>query len=113
MKVVLLNNDLRVYWKGRLVYLRNFLGSKKINLYAIELFGKGSPYSFDDYDNEEKWWTCMFPQNSAGELSKEDIRKGVFSTLDKINPDVVIASSIVFFAGALGIRWAKKNKKKF
>jgi glycosyltransferase involved in cell wall biosynthesis len=113
LKVLILNNDFRVYWKGRLVYLQRFLASQNISFYAIELFGNGSPYSFDTYDNNESWWTCLFPQNSSEELSKKDIEKALFLQLDKINPDIIIASSIVFYAGALGIRWAKKRKKKF
>jgi len=113
LKIAIINNDFRVYWKDRLNYLHQFLANQNSSFHAIEIFGKGSPYSFDSYDNEEKWWICLFPQNSAGELSKEDIKKRIFSALDEINPDVVIASSIVFFSGALGLRWAKKNKKKF
>ena len=113
MKVLILNNDFRVYWKGRLVYLQRFLTSKKISFYAVELFGNGSPYSFDAYDNNETWWTCLFPENSSDELSKTDIEKALFSALDKIEPDIIIASSIVFYAGALGMRWAKRHKKKF
>src|ERR1700743_1760698 len=109
----MLNYDFKVFWKGRLIYLHHFLATKDINFQAVELFGKGSAYSFDTYDNEEKWWTCLFPANSADEISKEDLKKVFFDTLDRLNPDIVIASSIVFFAGALGIRWAKKNKKKF
>jgi glycosyltransferase involved in cell wall biosynthesis len=113
MKVVMMNYDFKVFWKGRLIYLHHFLAAKYINFQAIELFGKGSAYSFDTYDNEENWWTCLFPNNNANEVSKKEMKKALFDKLDSINPDIIIASSIVFFAGALGIRWAKKNKKKF
>ncbi|MXV17408.1 glycosyltransferase family 4 protein [Hufsiella ginkgonis] len=113
MRVVLLNNDFRVYWKGRLGYFHQFLTSKGIDLHAIELFGKGSPYQFDTYNNKESWWTCLFPENSSDELSKKNIERTLFGALDNADPDVIIAPSIVFFAGALGLRWAKKNKKKF
>ena len=113
MKVLILHNDFRVYWKGRLVFLNQFLKSKKIDFYAIELFGKGSPYLFDTYTNEETWWTCLFPNNSFKDLTKKDIERALFAKLDEINPDVVVGGSIVFFAGALGIRWAKNNKRKF
>lgn len=113
MKVLILHNDFRVYWKGRLTFLNQFLKSQDIDLYAIELFGKGSPYAFDTYDNKENWWACLFPDNSVDDLSKKSIRKAIVSKLDEINPDIVIGGSIVFFAGALGIRWAKNNNKKF
>ena len=112
-KIIILNNDLRIFWKGRINYLHQFLASKDIELYALELFGKGSPYSFDSYTNDKTWWSCLFPDNDSGELSKKLIAHAVFTALDKIKPDIVIASSIVFYAGALGMRWAKKNAKKF
>lgn len=108
-----MHNDFRVYWKGRLAYLKDFLNSKNIDFYAIELFGKGSPYIFDRYDNVEKWWSCLFPEQSFNELSVVKLKNALNDKLDEINPDVVIAGSIVFFSGALGIRWAKNHEKKF
>jgi len=113
LKVLILNNDFRVYWKGRLIYLRKFLAAKGIELYATELFGKGSPYSFDSYRDTEDWWTCLFADHNSDELSKKEIAKNLFAKLDKIDPDIIIACPVTFFAGALGIRWAKQHKKKF
>ncbi|GAA4089393.1 glycosyltransferase family 4 protein [Mucilaginibacter panaciglaebae] len=113
MKIVIIHNDLRVYWKRRLIYLRNFLNTKGIDLYAIELFGKGSPYDFDLYSKSETWWDCLFPDKSNEQLTKYQIKDRIFSKLDELDPDVVIAGSIVFYAGALSLRWAKNNKKKF
>jgi glycosyltransferase involved in cell wall biosynthesis len=113
VKVLIVHNDFRVYWKGRLLYLKNYLSDRNIDFYAIELFGKGSPYSFDTYENKEQWWTCLFPDRSYDEISISVIKETFLKKLDEINPDVVIAGSIVFFAGALGLRWAKNNHKKF
>jgi glycosyltransferase involved in cell wall biosynthesis len=113
VKVLIMHNDLRVYWRRRLLYLRNFLKSKNVDLYAVELFGKGSPYDFDPFNRSEPWRDCLFPDNSNRELSKYQIKDKVFAKLDEINPDIVIAGSIVFYSGALGLRWAKKNQKKF
>lgn len=113
MKVLILHNDLRVYWKRRLIFLHSFLKSKGIDLYIVELFGKGSPYIFDSCNNIESWKDCLFPNNSYNELSKSEIKKVLFSKLSEINPDVIIAGSIVFYSGALGLRWAKNNHKKF
>ncbi len=109
MRVVILHNDLRVYWKGRIKYLREFLDKHNIALYSIELFGKGSPYAFDPYDSDN----CLFPNNSYDELSKSEIKTKLFKKLDEINPDVVIAGSIVFFSGALGINWCRNHDKHF
>ena len=112
MKVVIISNDFRVYWRGRLLYLHGFLADNDIQMQAIELFGKGSPYSFDEFDGQHSWWTCLFPDSNATQLTTAEIATRLYSELDLINPDVVIASPITFFAGALGLRWAKKNKKK-
>ena len=113
MKVLIIHNDLRVYWRRRLFFLRDFLGSKEIELYAVELFGKGSPYDFESFNKTESWWDCLFPDQSHADLTKHQIKDKIFSKLDEIDPDVVIGGSIVFYSGALGLRWAKENKKKF
>lgn len=109
MKVIILHNDLRVYWKGRIKFLRQFLAGHNITLYAIELFGKGSPYAFDPLDQDN----CLFPDNSYKELSKSQIKQKLFAKLDEINPDVIIGGSIVFFSGALGVAWCRRHNKHF
>jgi glycosyltransferase involved in cell wall biosynthesis len=112
LKVVIISNDFRVYWRGRLIYLHGFLADNDIQMQAVELFGKGSPYSFDEFDGQHSWWTCLFPESDATELTPSKIATRLFGELDLMEPDVVIASPITFFAGALGLRWAKKNNKK-
>jgi len=114
LKVAVLNNDFRVYWRGRLIYLREFFALKNSQLYAIELFGKGSPYDFDDYvEDGSQWWQCLFPLKSAGQLQGDEIKQALFDALDRLDPDIIIAPSIVFFAGAIGLHWAKINKRRF
>jgi glycosyltransferase involved in cell wall biosynthesis len=113
LKVVILNNDFRVYWKGRLHYLRQYFAQQGVDFYAIELFGKGSPYAFDNVNDKEEWWKCLFPGHSAADLTKQIIKKEIHDALDHIQPDVIIGPSIVFYAGALGLSWAKRRKKKF
>ncbi|GAC1310858.1 MAG: glycosyltransferase family 4 protein [Mucilaginibacter sp.] len=108
-----MHNDLRAYWKRRVFFLRDFLKSKNIYLYAVELFGKGSPYEFDPFIQTETWWDCLFPEHGFADLAAAQIKKAVFKKLDEVNPDVIIAGSVVFSSGALGLRWAKLNKKKF
>ena len=113
MKVVIMHNDLRVYWRRRLFFLHGFLKARHIDLFAVELFGKGSPYDFESFNKSQSWWECLFPEQSNTELTKHQIKDKVFARLDEIDPDAVIGGSIVFYSGALGLRWAKRNKKKF
>ena len=113
MKVVIMHNDLRVYWRRRLFFLHTFLKKRHIDLFAVELFGKGSPYDFESFNKSQTWWECLFPEQSNTELTKHQIKDKAFARLNEIDPDVVIGGSIVFYSGALGLRWAKRNKKKF
>ena len=113
MKIVVLNNDFRVYWKSRLLFLHQYLASQNIAMYAIELFGKGSPYIFDTVNSTQPWWNCLFPDKGSADLSKYAIREALYAALDDLQPDIVIGPSIVFFPGALGISWVKRNRKKF
>lgn len=102
-----------MYWKGRLLFLRDFLAKHNIELYAAELFGKGSPYDFDTVDSSNNWWTCLFPDKAYTDVPPEEAAHQLFDVANRIQPDVIIGPSIVFSAGALGLRWAKQNDKKF
>lgn len=113
MKVLIINNDFRVYWKSRLAYLHTFLAPHGVQLSAIELFGKGSPYFFDNVNTSDAWWSCIFPHQGAGDMDKAVIKQKLFAAIDEIDPDVIIAPSIVFYAGALGIAWARKHNRRF
>jgi glycosyltransferase involved in cell wall biosynthesis len=113
LKILILHNDLRVYWKRRLQFLYEFLKSKNIDFNAIEIFGVGSPYDFDVSKGTETWRACLFPVTTDNQLTKSKIKDAVFSKLSEINPDIIIAGSIAFYSGALGLRWAKQHNRKF
>ncbi|TWR27588.1 glycosyltransferase [Mucilaginibacter pallidiroseus] len=89
------------------------MASNNIALDAIELFGSGSPYEFDTVDNSREWWRCLFPDNSSADLDGRTIKSELFKQLDVLKPDLVIGPSIAFYAGALGLAWAKANGRKF
>lgn len=112
LKVVFLHNDFRVYWRGRLYYLRNFMANHGIFINVIEIFGQGSAYSFDKVTNKEYWWECLFPNEQISELNLKIVRKRIHKRLDEINPDFIICGALAFTSGAIGLQWAKRNKKK-
>ena len=112
MKIVFLHNDFRVYWKGRLFFLKRFLSNYNISINVIEIFGKGSPYSFDKIYRELDWWECLFIEDNLADLNKKKVAEVISQRLDEINPDFIICGSIVFTSGAIGVRWAIKNNKK-
>ncbi|WP_194774683.1 glycosyltransferase family 4 protein [Pararhodonellum marinum] len=111
-KVVWMHTDLRSYWRGRLYFLKKYFEDQEIDFQVIEIFGKGSPYDFDTTVIHEEWWNCLFPEDDPKMLSNAVIRAKIFSTLDKLQPELLITGPIVFKSGALGLRWAKKRQKK-
>lgn len=109
MKVVIIDNDFRAYWRSKLNYLQLFLLSRNIQFHAIQLFLHNSSYGF----HNKAWFTCLFPDKRPGNLKSKEIRNRLFAALDLLQPDIVIATPVVFYAGALALRWAKQNGKQF
>jgi glycosyltransferase involved in cell wall biosynthesis len=112
MKIVFLHNDFKVYWRGRLYFLRNFFLEKNIQIHVVEIFGVESAYSFDNSENLEDWWECLFKTEKFSELSTKRVSVKIMDRLDSINPDFLICGPIAFTSGAIGMRWAHKRKKK-
>jgi glycosyltransferase involved in cell wall biosynthesis len=111
-KVVFLHNDFKVYWRGRLYYLKNFLANQGISIHVMEIFGQASAYSFDKVTSSENWWECLFPNEKISELKVNTIRERIHNRLDEIKPDYLICGAMAFTSGAIGLQWAKRNKKK-
>jgi glycosyltransferase involved in cell wall biosynthesis len=112
LKVVFLHNDFKLYWKGRLYYLRNFLANHGISMNVIEIFGQGLAYSFDKVTNTENWWECLFPYEPFNELEVSKVRQRILKRLDELNPDCIISGGIAFTSGAIGLQWVKHHRKK-
>ena len=112
IKVVFLHNDFRLYWKGRLYFLKDFLPIHGISMNVLEIFGQGSFYSFDELNQKENWWECLFPIEQFCELNIKTVRKKIHDRLNEINPDYIISGSVAFTSGAIGLQWAKQKKKK-
>lgn len=113
MKIAIVHTDFRIYWPARLKALNDFLKSKRISLDIIEIAGKGSPYAFAGKSNDEKLnWHILFPEDKMEDIKSSSIQKKLYSLLDKINPDVIIAGAIAFPSGALSVSWANRHKKK-
>lgn len=114
MNIVILHTDFRIYWPGRIKALQMLLKEKGMELYPIEISGKGSPYAFGkgNTDTDIPNWHILFPERDMESLSGKEIKKRLVPILDKLQPEVVIAGAIAFPSGALATAWAKKNKKK-
>ncbi|NTS42557.1 glycosyltransferase family 4 protein [Flavisolibacter sp. BT320] len=112
MKIVFVHYSLKVYWVPRLEYLYKECSKQNINFSVVELVGNSSVYTFDGSCNERSWWRCLFPEHNPESVDKKDLAKELFGALDELNPDIIVAGSIVFTCGALSLRWANKNHKK-
>lgn len=114
MKIVIVHTDFRIYWPARIYALQQILHKNNIELYVVEIAGKGSPYSFSkkeaDYPIEN--WNILFPESKMEDLSMSLVKKSILNKLNEINPDIVIAGAIAFPSGAVSTLWCKKNRKK-
>lgn len=112
MNIAIIHTDFRLYWPARLQALQCFLKTKKMTLHIIELAGSGSPYAFAERSHLAiENWSTLFPEKKMEDLSGANIKKQLYTLLQKINPEVIIAGAIAFPSGALSINWAKKNKR--
>ncbi len=112
MKIVFLHNDFKVYWRGRLYYLKNYFQKRNIQIFVIEIFGEESAYSFDNSGKKEDWWECLFETQKFSELSNNIVSKKIINRLDYLNPDFLVCGPIAFTSGAIGMRWARQRNKK-
>ncbi|RZS96982.1 glycosyltransferase family 4 protein [Cecembia calidifontis] len=111
-KLILTHNDLSGYWVERLFFLQQYFLKIKIELIVVEIFGKGSPYDFQIQKKTHHWWYCIFPGLAPQDIDLNSIETEFFKKLDDLEPDYIIAGPPVFSAGALSLRWAKKNQVK-
>jgi glycosyltransferase involved in cell wall biosynthesis len=109
-KLIFTHNDLSGYWVERLLFLQEYFLKNKIELIVLEIFGKGSPYDFQVQKKTHHWWCCLFPSLAPQDIDLNSIENEFFKKLDEIKPDYIIAGPPVFSAGALSLRWAKKNQ---
>lgn len=113
MRIVALHTDFRIYWPARLKALNEALKRSGDTLHVIEIAGAGSPYSFAVKEkNTDLSWHILFPDEKPENLSGAKIKPKLFSLLDELNPDVIIAGAIAFPSGALATHWAHLKKKK-
>lgn len=112
MKIVFLHNDFKVYWRGRLYYLKNYFLKRNIQIYVVEIFGEESAYSFDNSGKKEDWWECLFETQKFSQLSNNIVGNKIINRLDYLDPDFLVCGPIAFTSGAIGMRWAHLRNKK-
>ncbi|HPS74616.1 MAG TPA: glycosyltransferase family 4 protein [Bacteroidales bacterium] len=113
MKVVVVHTDFRLYWPSRLAALDKFLRQQGHELHVVELAGKGSNYSFAGNPETESSipWQILFPQESIEKISRKRAFSAIAHTLDRIQPDVVMAGAIAFYSGASAVAWTTQHRK--
>lgn len=113
MKIVALHTDFRIYWPARLQALNTTLNKRGDTLEVIEIAGEGSHYAFSKKEQQTSLpWHILFPKEKPENLKGNTIKEKLFSLLNSLNPDIIIAGAIAFPSGALAVAWGKKNNKK-
>lgn len=112
-KVVIVHTDFRLYWPSRLRQLNHYLSLKGVELYIVEIAGKGSPYSFDVATAPvgELRWFQLFTSRAMEEIGAGEAVDAVIQKLDELDPDVVIAGPIAFPSGSAAARWCSRKKR--
>ena len=111
MRVVIAHTDFRLYWPARLRAFREFLTDRDVELRVLELGGNGSPYDFSRDGDREIWWEVVFPEANLQTLAPRRASQAIFSRLDQLDPDVVVAGAIAFYSGAASVRWARLRQR--
>lgn len=111
-KIAITHTDFRIYWPARLKALEEELARHGVELYVIEIAGRGSPYAFAERDElPTKHWVTVFPEKEIEELASSEIKEHLINLFENINPDVIAAGAIAFPSGAIAAMWAKKRRK--
>ena len=112
MKVVLAHTDFRIYWPPRLKALRSFCAAHDTELKVVEIAGKGSPYRFAGGSLAgDGWWTCLFPDSEIERVRPRSAAKALWSALEAIRPDVVVAGAIAYTSGTTAVAWARARRR--
>lgn len=113
MRIAIAHTDFRLYWPARLNALSQFLDAKGHILHVVEIAGKGSPYAFAGYTKERALldWTCLFPEKTMESIPGREASSALFTKLEELRPDVVLAGAIAFPSGAAAVRWCKARNR--
>jgi glycosyltransferase involved in cell wall biosynthesis len=114
MRIALCHTDFRVYWPPRIAALAGFLTNHHVDLHVIEIAGQGSPYAFAGKSIHEVSscpWVCLFPEKRMEDVPMRVASHRLYKTLEKLDPDIVIAGAIAYPSGATAVRWARKRKR--
>ncbi|NTV93463.1 MAG: hypothetical protein HGA72_09470, partial [Chlorobiaceae bacterium] len=112
-KIAIVHTDFRLYWPARLRMLNSFLADRNIDLFIVEISGKGSPYSFASASGSDSGlrWTRLFESMKMEEIDAGDAVDAVCRKLDELQPDAVIAGPVAFSSGAASVRWCSLMRR--
>ncbi len=112
-KIAIVHTDFRLYWPARLRMLNSFLADRNIDLFIVEISGKGSPYSFASASGSDSGlrWTRLFESMKMEEIDAGDAVDAVCRKLDELQPDAVIAGPVAFPSGAASVRWCSLMRR--
>lgn len=99
------------YHIARINHLRKRLNAEGHRLTAIEVASRDSLYPFPDQQVTPEDYVCIFSGKSYRALPPMAIHTRIYSTIERLAPDVVISPSTPFPSGMASIKYClKKNK---
>ena len=113
MRVVVTHTEFRLYWLARLRDLERFLQERGAELIVVEVAGRGSPHEFAGPSSAggTSNWVCLFQDVRTEELSAANMSMALWKTLERLEPDVVLATGLAFPPGATGVRWCRERRR--
>ncbi|MBI2428152.1 MAG: glycosyltransferase family 4 protein [Ignavibacteriales bacterium] len=99
------------YHVARINHLRKRLSAEGHRLTAIEVASKDALYPFPEQQVATDDYVCIFSGRSYRALSPMAIHTRIYSTIERLAPDVVISPSTPFPSGMAAIKYCLRNNK--
>ncbi|MEW5798804.1 MAG: glycosyltransferase family 4 protein [Bacteroidota bacterium] len=99
------------YHVARINHVRKQLHAEGHRLTAIEVASKDALYPFPETNVSTTDYVCIFSGKSYRALHPMTIHHRIYSTIERISPDIVISPSTPFPSGMASIKYCLRNKK--
>ncbi len=115
LRIVATHMDFFLHWPARLARLKDVVEANGGELQVIEVAARGSPYEFSRTgpaaDSGRCGWLTLFDGAELPRLSPLDINRKLWTALERISPDVVMAGPIAFPVGTTAVRWCRARRR--
>jgi glycosyltransferase involved in cell wall biosynthesis len=115
MRVIIAHTNFILYWKARLNILSQKLAKNGHELFIVEVAKYKETYKFVGSqipaDLSAKW-IRLFGHRIVNEISPREMASALWSTFERLKPDVILATAIAFPTGATAVKWCRSRKRR-